>query len=84
MHGGNRYKLSGVPWNGDFNHMIAYLPDWKIYADTTATGVPFQMLLVVEYGKPVVHLVEKGPAQHKTPVIPPPGAPGGDPSVRPK
>ncbi len=67
----NRYKLSGIPMINDFNHVIAYLPDWKTYADTTATGVPFQMLPVPDYGKPVVHLVESGPAQHKTPVLPP-------------
>ncbi|HEY8254710.1 MAG TPA: DUF3857 and transglutaminase domain-containing protein, partial [Rhizomicrobium sp.] len=71
IHAGNRYKLSGVPTAGNFNHMIVYLPDWKIYADTTATGVPFQMLPVVEYGKPVMHLVEAGPAQHQIPVLPP-------------
>lgn len=67
----NRYKLSGIPEVSDFNHVIAYLPDWKVYADTTATGVPFQMLALPDYGKPVVHLVETGPAQHKTPVLPP-------------
>jgi transglutaminase-like putative cysteine protease len=71
IHSGNRYKLSSVPWNGDFNHMIAYLPDWKIYADTTVKDVPFQMLPVQDYGKPVVHLVESGPAQHRTPLLPP-------------
>jgi hypothetical protein len=67
----NRYKLSGIPQISDFNHVIAWLPDWKTYADTTATGVPFQMLPVPDYGKPVLHLVESGPAQHKTPVLPP-------------
>jgi transglutaminase-like putative cysteine protease len=67
----NRYKLSGVPWLGNFNHVITYLPDWKIYADTTVRDVPFQMLPIQEYGRPVVHLVETGPAQHKTPVLPP-------------
>jgi transglutaminase-like putative cysteine protease len=71
IHAGNRYKLSGLPTSIDFNHMIVYLPDWKIYADTTVPGTPFQMLPVTEYGKPVVHLVETGPAQHRTPVLPP-------------
>ena len=67
----NRYKLSGIPQVNDFNHMIVYLPDWKVYADTTVPGTPFQMLPIPDYGKPVVHLVESGPAQHKTPVLPP-------------
>jgi len=67
----NRYKLSGIPLTADFNHVIAWLPDWKIYADTTVPDVPFQMLPVPDYGRPVIHLVENGPAQHKTPVLPP-------------
>ena len=67
----NRYKLSSVPWGGNFNHVIVYLPDWKIYADTTVKDVPFQTLPIQEYGRPVVHLVETGPAQHKIPVLPP-------------
>jgi len=71
IHGGNRYKLSAVPTIADFNHMIVYLPDWKMYADTTVPGTSFQTLPVPDYSKPVVHLVETGAAQHRTPVIGP-------------
>jgi len=67
----NRYKLSGIPAAADFNHMIVYLPDWKIYADTTVKDIPFRTLPIQDYGRPVVHLVETGPAQHRTPVLPP-------------
>ncbi|MGZ5907718.1 MAG: transglutaminase-like domain-containing protein [Reyranella sp.] len=71
IHAGNRYKLSGLPSGVNFNHMIVFLPNWKLYADTTATDVPFQMLPVPDYGKPVIHLVETGPARHTTPLVPP-------------
>jgi len=59
-----------VPTPSDFDHVIVWLPEWKIYADTTAGAVPFQMLPLVDTGKPVVHLVTSGPAQHRTPVVP--------------
>ena len=49
---------------------MLWLPDWKTYADTTAGTVPFGMLPIADTGKPVVHLVDKGPAQHRTPVVP--------------
>jgi hypothetical protein len=71
IHGGNRYKLSAVPTIADFNHMIVYLPDWSLYADTTVPGTPFQTLPVPDYSKPVVYLVETGAAQHTTPAIAP-------------
>lgn len=71
IHAGNHYKLSAVPVTGDFNHMILFLPEWNLYADTTVPDMPFQMLPVGDYGKPVVHLVTSGAAQHKTPMLPP-------------
>jgi transglutaminase-like putative cysteine protease len=71
IHAGNHYKLSALPTPGDFNHMILFLPDWNLYVDTTVPGMPFQMLPVGDYGKPVVHLVPSGAAQHKTPMLPP-------------
>jgi transglutaminase-like putative cysteine protease len=38
---GNGYSLSSVPTLGQLNHMIAWLPEFGIYADTTAGIVPF-------------------------------------------
>jgi len=71
INAGNRYRLSGVPTVSEFNHMITWLPDFGIYADTTVPGLPFQMLPVQDYGKPVVHLVESGGALHTTPALSP-------------
>lgn len=65
----NRYSLGKVPTIYDFNHMIAWLPDSRIYADTTTTSTKFGELPIADYAKPVVHLVESGPTVHATPVI---------------
>ena len=67
----NRYKLGRVPTLSEFNHMIVWLPQWRLYADTTASDVEFGSLPMVDYGKPVVHLVLAGLSQHTTPLIAP-------------
>jgi transglutaminase-like putative cysteine protease len=65
----NRYTLTGTPTVGEFNHMIVYLPEFNLYADTTVPGLSFGMLPLPDYGRPVMHVVDSGPAQHKTPLL---------------
>lgn len=50
----NGYTVSKVPALGQFNHVIAWLPEFKLYADTTANYLPFGTLALNEYGKPVL------------------------------
>jgi hypothetical protein len=69
INAANRYRLTGVPTISEFNHMIVWLPDFKIYADTTAAGIALGMLPIVDYGKPVLHVALTGPVQHTTPII---------------
>ncbi len=69
IYSGNRYRLRGIPTISEFNHAIVWLPDFKIYADTTVAGVAFGMLPMADYGKPVLHVIAAGPVQHTTPVI---------------
>jgi transglutaminase-like putative cysteine protease len=59
------YTISGPPTLSAFNHVIAYLPDWNIYADTTPGSAPFGILQRVEYGKPILHVTARGPAPSK-------------------
>jgi hypothetical protein len=59
---GNSYTLPGAPVIGAFTHCITYLPEWDIYADTTAGGAPFGTLPFQDYGKPVVQAVLQGDA----------------------
>jgi transglutaminase-like putative cysteine protease len=50
----NRFLLTPIPTMA-FNHVITYLPEFKIYVDATARTLPFGMLAGSEAGKPVLH-----------------------------
>ncbi len=67
---GDSYSLPGAPTIASLNHAITWLPEFKLYADTTAGVAPFGVLPFGEYGKPVMHAVAAGPALHRTPVLP--------------
>ena len=54
INAGNGYTLSTAPTLAELNHTIAWLPEFKIYADATAQAVPFGLLPLYEYGKSVV------------------------------
>ena len=54
INAGNGYTLSTAPTLAELNHVIAWLPEFKLYADATAQAVPFGMLPLYEYGKSVV------------------------------
>ena len=69
---GNGYRISEVPTFAQLNHLISWLPEFGIYADTTAAVAPFGTLPFEEYGKPVVHVVDDGaPARRQTPTLSP-------------
>jgi hypothetical protein len=67
---GAQYRLLDTPTPSQFNHVITYLPDYKIYADTTATNTAFGELPMADYAKPVLHVVASGPARFTTPTLP--------------
>ena len=67
---GNSYVLPEVPTLAQLNHVITWLPEFKLYVDTTASVAPFGTLPFAEYGKPVVHALERGSTLHKTPLLP--------------
>ena len=67
---GNTYSIPEVPMIYPFNHAITWLPEFRMYADTTAGVAPFGTLPFEEYGKPVVHAVGTGGAVQRTPVLP--------------
>lgn len=66
----NESALSTVPEPGVFNHMISYLPEFDLYVDSTNPVAPFGQMLLVEAGKPVLHIGADGPALRRTPVPP--------------
>ena len=69
VNAGNDYGISKVPEISSFNHMIVWLPDFKLYADTTASSNAFGTLPLVEYGKPTVHMNASGTAQAQIPLV---------------
>ncbi len=66
---GNHYTLSAPPTFAQLNHAISYLPEFGLYADTTAGTAPFGTLPFEEYGKPVVHAVTDGIALRHVPML---------------
>ena len=64
----NGYFLPQVPEFLTFNHMIVWLPEFGLYADTTADSAPFGALPPFEYGKPVIR-VGGGQALQHTPLL---------------
>jgi Domain of Unknown Function with PDB structure (DUF3857)/Transglutaminase-like superfamily len=69
IHSGNAYSVSQVPTIGSFDHMITWLPAFKLYADTTSAGlVPFGQLPLSEYGKSVAVVGDGGKALRQIPV----------------
>lgn len=51
---GKAYTLSGPPTLAQLDHVITYIPELDLYADSTLGIAPFGVLLPSEYGKPIV------------------------------
>lgn len=67
---GNSYTLPDTAVLTELNHAITWLPEFGLYADTTAQVAPFGVLPFEEYGKPVVHVASAGTALRRTPILP--------------
>ena len=65
------YTLSGPATTTAFNHVITYLPEWQLYADTTPGRAPFGTLPLNEYGKPTLHISAQGEAPGRMATLPP-------------
>ena len=66
---GNRYRAPEVATPAAFNHVLSYLPEFELYADSTAGVAPFGTLPVSEYGKPVALAVEPGASLTSLPLV---------------
>jgi len=69
VDGNNRYRAPEVATPALFNHAISYLPEFDLYADSTAGVAPFGILPVTEYGKPVVLATEPTPSFTTLPLV---------------
>ena len=54
---------------GQFNHVITYLPEFKLYVDSTAAMAPFGVLPAQELGKPVL-ITDDGTGQPRIATLP--------------
>jgi transglutaminase-like putative cysteine protease len=69
VNSGSMYRLPRIPVVSTVNHVINYLPELDLYADSTSTNTPFGMLPVDDQAKPVL-LVEGFRDGAGTPVPP--------------
>ena len=60
---GTIYTLPSVPGYGVINHVITWLPDLQLYADSTASNVEFGFLPSLDMNRPTV-LVDQGVLAH--------------------
>ncbi len=67
----NAYTLSTAPTIAQLNHVISYLPEFDLYADTTTAMAPFGMLPFQEYGKPIVLVGAATDVVRRMPLVPP-------------
>jgi len=58
INNGNRYRLPEAATPATFNHVLSYLPEFNLYADSTVGVAPFGTLTASEYGKPVAVAAE--------------------------
>jgi lipoprotein NlpI len=68
---GDTYALPQTAVIGAFNHAITWIPEFSMFADTTASVAPFGMLPFAEYGKEVILALPSGNAKRTIPVLPP-------------
>ncbi|CAG4891891.1 DUF3857 domain-containing transglutaminase family protein [Paraburkholderia saeva] len=63
INSGTIYSLPTVPGYGVINHVISWLPDLQLYADSTATNVEFGFLPSTDMNRPAL-LVNEGVLAH--------------------
>jgi len=66
---GNRYRAPEAATPALFNHVLSYLPEFDLYADSTVGMAPFGTLPITEYGKPVAIATEPGAPLATLPLI---------------
>jgi len=67
---GSMYRLPARPALL-FNHVMLYLPEFRLYTDPTASSSAFGVLPIGSYDKPVLHISESGGRLARTPPMKP-------------
>ena len=66
---GNRYRALDTAMPAAFNHVLSYLPEFDLYADSTSGMASFGTLPAAEYGKPVALAAETGAGLRMLPLV---------------
>lgn len=69
IHAGDVYTLPEVATQAYQNHMIIYLPEFKLYDDPTVGYAAFGVLAEGDYDKPVVRMSARGVHLDRTPAM---------------
>jgi transglutaminase-like putative cysteine protease len=68
INAGSNYTLPKVPVVSTVNHVINYIPAWRMFLDSTASTVPFGMLPFASADKPVLLVAGFTPGMRTPPV----------------
>src|SRR5262249_39948495 len=71
INAGNVYTLPQVAVRGYFNHMIIYLPEFRLYDDPTVSTAAFGVLGRGDYDKPVLRMSANSVSLDRTPPMRP-------------
>lgn len=71
INSANAYSLTQVPTFMQLDHVITYVPQMKLYMDSTALMMPFGVVPFAEYGKPVIYISENGATPGTMPALQP-------------
>jgi Transglutaminase-like superfamily len=69
INSGNRYGAPEAATPALFNHVLSYLPEFDLYADSTVGVAPFGTLPADEYGKTVARADETGASLMTLPLV---------------
>ena len=67
----NAYTVSGPPTLSQLDHVLSWLPEFRLYVDTTTAVAPFGTLPFQEYGKPVVVVDDEEAVLRRIPPLAP-------------
>ena len=75
INSGNNYTMPDTASFATLDHVITYIPEFRLYLDSTAVVAPFGILPMAEYGKPMVVAAADGAGSGKTPLLAPRASP---------
>jgi len=70
LNSSNAYTLTKVPTFVQLDHVITFVPELKLYLDSSTATTPFGVIPYSEYGKPAIFVSAEGAMLGTTAVLP--------------